>query len=57
MESQHIEIGLDTESLADRLHDRLEQGDRVVVKGSRAMRMERVVRRLAKRGAASEATN
>jgi UDP-N-acetylmuramoyl-tripeptide--D-alanyl-D-alanine ligase len=57
MESQCIEIGSDTESLADRLHERLQRGDHVVVKGSRAMRMERVVRRLAERGTASEATN
>jgi UDP-N-acetylmuramyl pentapeptide synthase len=57
MKSQRIEIGSDTESLADRMHERLQRGDHVVVKGSRAMRMERVVRRLAERGTASEATN
>jgi UDP-N-acetylmuramoyl-tripeptide--D-alanyl-D-alanine ligase len=57
MDSQRIETGHDAESLADRLHPRLKQGDHVVVKGSRAMKMERVVRRLAENDAASEATN
>jgi UDP-N-acetylmuramoyl-tripeptide--D-alanyl-D-alanine ligase len=57
MESQRIEIGRDAESLADRLHGQLKRGDHVIVKGSRAMKMERVVRRLAERSTASEATN
>jgi UDP-N-acetylmuramoyl-tripeptide--D-alanyl-D-alanine ligase len=57
MEPQRIEIGRDAESIADRLHEQLKRGDHVVVKGSRAMRMERVVRQLAERGTASEATN
>jgi len=57
MDSRRIEIFRDAESLGDQLQPQLKQGDYVVVKGSRAMKMERVVRRLAERDAASEATN
>jgi UDP-N-acetylmuramoyl-tripeptide--D-alanyl-D-alanine ligase len=57
MAAKRIVIGTDAESLADDLHERLERGDRVIVKGSRAMKMERVVRRLAERGATSKARN
>ena len=55
MASARIEIGRDAESLAEWLHERLGPGDHVVVKASRSMKMERVVRRLVECGAASEA--
>ena len=43
LDAGRIVIGPDHEALARALRDRLGKGDRVLVKGSRAARMERVI--------------
>jgi UDP-N-acetylmuramoyl-tripeptide--D-alanyl-D-alanine ligase len=47
MAPQNMWVGRDWEDLATQLAEMLEAGDHILVKGSRAMRMERVVERLA----------
>jgi UDP-N-acetylmuramoyl-tripeptide--D-alanyl-D-alanine ligase len=46
MEPQRVAVGRDHDELASRIHAALAPGDWVLVKGSRAMRLERIVERL-----------
>ena len=43
LNGERIVIGTNHESLARALSERLREGDRVLIKGSRAARMERVI--------------
>jgi UDP-N-acetylmuramoyl-tripeptide--D-alanyl-D-alanine ligase len=46
MDASALHAGRDWEETAQRVADVLGEGDRVLVKGSRSMRMERIVARL-----------
>jgi UDP-N-acetylmuramyl pentapeptide synthase len=46
MDASAVHAGRDWEETAARVVDALGDGDRILVKGSRAMRMERIVARL-----------
>jgi len=52
MEPGAVHADRDWEETAERVLEALDKGDRILVKGSRAMRMERIVERL-RRGAGS----
>jgi len=54
MAPERIRIGRDCEDVAAQLNEMLGNGDHVLVKGSRAMKMERVVASLAARGRSTE---
>ena len=51
MDPNRIHVGRDWQAMGEQVRARLEGCDRVLVKGSRAMRMERIVQQLVSRSA------